>query len=156
MGQKKRRTPEIVFIGLSLFIGLIGGLITNLGMPAYETVSKPWFTPPEWVFPVVWTILYILMGYGMARVWKSRPPHLPRCLVLFGVQLGLNFFWTVWFFLLQWYGFAFFWLIALLAAVLLMTFCFYTADETAGLLQIPYIIWLLLAAALNYGVWMMN
>ena len=156
MGRNHRRTPEIVFIGLALFIGLIGGLITGLGMPAYEAVSKPWFTPPKWVFPVVWTILYILMGYGMGQVWKTRSVGLPRCLILFGVQLGLNFFWTIWFFLLQWYGFAFFWLIALLAAVLMMAFCFYTAEKQAGLLQIPYVIWLLLAAALNYGVWTMN
>lgn len=156
MKKWKRYLPEIVFIGLSLFIGLLGGLITNIGMPAYEAAAKPWFTPPKWVFPVVWTVLYLLMGYGMARVWKSRARNLPRCLILFGLQLALNFFWTVWFFLLQWYGFAFGWLIVLLGAVLLMALCFYRADRPAGLLQIPYVVWLLLAAALNYGVWMMN
>ena len=151
-----KRAPEALFIGISLFIGLIGGLITKLGMPAYEMVQKPWFTPPQWAFPVVWTVLYILMGYGMAQVWKAAPRNLTRCLLTFGGQLVLNFFWTVWFFLLQWYGFAFGWLILLLAGVLMMDFGFYNAVPVAGLLQLPYVVWLLLAGALNYGVWMMN
>ena len=156
MHKPKQYVPELLFMGISLFIGLLGGLITNLGMDAYDMMQKPWFTPPQWAFPVVWTILYILMGYGMARVWKAHRPNLTRCLLLFGAQLALNFFWSVWFFLLQWYGFSFGWLVLLLGAVLVMTFCFAKSDRPAALLQIPYIVWLLLAAALNYGVWMLN
>ena len=152
----KQYLPEIAFTVLTLFIGLIGGLLTRMGLPAYETVAKPWFTPPSWVFPVVWTVLYILMGVGMGRVWKSRSPLIARCLWIFGLQLMLNLFWTVWFFVLQLYGISFGWLLLLLAAVLLMIWCFSKADVTAAKLQLPYVLWLLVAAALNYGVWRMN
>lgn len=148
--------PEIIYIGISLFIGLIGGLLTNMGIPAYEAVQKPWFTPPSWVFPIVWSILYILMGYAMAKVSRTNSPLLTNCLSLFGIQLLLNLFWSVWFFLLQWYGFAFLWLLVLLIAVVAMAVCFYRLNKVAGLLQIPYVLWLMLAASLNYGVWMLN
>ena len=152
----KRYIPEGAFTALTLFIGGIGGLLTKMGMPAYEMAVKPWFTPPAWVFPLVWTVLYVLMGVGMGRVWKSRSPYLPRCLWIFGLQLMLNVFWTVWFFVLRLYGISFGWLLILLAAVLVMVNCFRRADTTAAKLQLPYVLWLLLAAALNYGVWQLN
>ena len=148
--------PEIAFAALSLFIGGIGGILTKSGMPAYETMTKPWFTPPAWAFPIVWTILYILMGIGMGRVWKRGGPTLQSSLWFFGVQLMLNLFWTVWFFILQLYGISFLWLLLLLLAVLAMQRSFRTADKTAANLQTPYILWLVLAGALNYGVWMLN
>ena len=156
MHKWKRYLPELGFVGISLFIGLIGGLLTRMGLPAYEAVEKPWFTPPQWAFPVVWSVLYILMGIGMGRVWRYHSRTLSRCLSLFGVQLLMNLFWTVWFFLLQWYGFAFFWLVGLFTVVAWMSLCFYNAEPLAGKLQIPYLLWLLLAGALNFGVWMMN
>jgi len=156
MHKWKRYVPELSFIGLSLFIGGIGGLLTNIGMPAFEAAAKPWFTPPPWVFPIVWTVLYILMGWGMGRVWKIHRITLSRCLSLFGLQLLMNLFWTVWFFLLQWYGFAFWWLVGLFAVVAWMSLCFYRTEPLSGKLQIPYLVWLLFAGALNYGVWMMN
>ena len=156
MQKRRQYAPEVLFIGISLFIGLLGGLITKLGMPAYDAMQKPSFTPPQWVFPVVWTGLYLLMGYGMARVWKARKPHLTKCLLSFGAQLILNFFWSVWFFLLQWYGFSFVWLVLLLGAVCWMTACFWNTEPLAGALQLPYVAWLLLAGTLNYGVWSLN
>lgn len=156
MQKWKRYLPELSFVALALFIGGIGGLLTNIGMPAFDAAQKPWFTPPKWAFPVVWTTLYILMGIGMGRVWKFHSRTLPRCLGIFGIQLLMNLFWTVWFFLLQWYGFAFWWLIALFVAVAWMTVCFWRAETLAGVMQVPYLVWLVLAGALNYGVWMMN
>lgn len=156
MQKWKRYTPEIAFAALSLFIGGIGGLLTRIGMPAYEMTVKPWFTPPAWVFPVVWTALYILMGVGMGRVWKTHSPRLPQCLWFFGAQLMLNLFWTLWFFVLRLYDISFGWLLILLGAVLAMTACFRKADPLAAKLQIPYVLWLVLAAALNYGVWKLN
>ena len=156
MQKWKRYLPELSFTGLSLFIGGIGGLLTNIGMPSFDAVQKPWFTPPKWVFPVVWTVLYVLMGWGMGRVWKFHSRTLPRCLGIFGVQLLMNLFWVVWFFLLQWYAFAFWWLVGLFIAVAWMTLCFYRAETLAGTLQLPYLIWLVLAGVLNYGVWILN
>ena len=152
----KHYIPEGAFAALSLFIGAIGGLLTNIGMPAYDMASKPWFTPPSWVFPVVWTVLYLLMGIGMGRVWKRGSPTLQSSLWFYGIQLMLNLFWTVWFFVLQLYGIAFAWLLLLLVAVLAMQRNFHTADEIAAKLQIPYVLWLLLAALLNFSVWQMN
>ena len=156
MKHWKHYIPEGAFTLLSLFIGAIGSLLTRMGMPAYDLAQKPWFTPPSWVFPVVWTVLYILMGIGMGRVWKRGGPRLQGSLWLFGVQLMLNLFWTVWFFPLQLYGIAFGWLLLLLGTVAAMTRSFHAADETAAALQYPYLLWLLLAAVLNYSVWIMN
>ena len=151
----KKYRPELAFIALSLFIGGIGGLLTGLGMPIYKVMEKPWFTPPAWVFPVVWTVLYVLMGIGMGRVWQ-RSDRVSLCLLLFTVQLLMNLLWTLWFFILQLYGFSLVWLVALLAVVAAMAICFARTDPTAAWLQLPYVLWLLLAAALNFGVWMMN
>lgn len=147
---------EVLFIGLSLFIGFIGSLLTKAGMPAYALIRKPWFTPPSAVFPIVWTILFVLMGYGMARVWKARTGNLPAALALFAVQLLMNLFWNLWFFTLQWYLLSFVWLVGLIAAVSTMIGAFHTADPPAAKLQIPYLVWLCFAAVLNLSIYLLN
>ena len=122
-----------------------------------QTIVKPPLSPPGLVFPVVWTILYALMGIGAARIYQA-PPSSNRSLGLnlFVTQLVVNFFWSPLFFNLQAYGFAFFWLLLLWALVFAMILQFRRVDPPAAKLQIPYLLWLTFAAYLNLGIWYLN
>ena len=122
-----------------------------------QTIVKPPLSPPGWVFPVVWTLLYALMGTGAARIYLA-PPSKARSLGLnlFIVQLVVNFFWSPIFFNLQTFGLAFFWLLLLWGLVLWMILAFRKVDPLAAKLQIPYLLWLTFAAYLNLGVWYLN
>lgn len=146
-----------IFVLITETIGAVAGLLTSLGMERYAAVQKPELTPPSIVFPIVWTILYALMAIGAARVWMSEESgERARGLRLYGVQLFMNFLWSVFFFNFQAYGFSFFWLLGLLAVIVLMTISFSRTDKIAAYLQIPYILWVSFAAYLNYMVWMLN
>lgn len=121
------------------------------------TIQKPPLSPPGWVFPVVWGTLFVLMGIGAARIWLSPPSgDRSRGINLFIAQLVINFFWSLIFFNLQAFGFAFLWLLLLLGLVLWMTRTFRKTDPPSAKLQIPYLLWLLFAAYLNLGVWWLN
>ena len=122
-----------------------------------QTIVKPPLSPPGWVFPVVWTILYALMGIGAAKIYQA-PPSGNRSLGLnlFVTQLVVNFFWSPIFFNLRAYGFAFVWLLLLWGLVLWMSLVFRKVDPTAAKLQIPYLLWLTFAAYLNLGVRYLN
>lgn len=150
----KRYQWQLRFVGLSLLTGAVGGLITWIGMPGFNAAAKPWFTPPQWVFPVAWTLLYVLMGWGMGRVRKRG--RATGALWLFMIQLVLNVVWTVWFFLLANYLVAFVWLLGLLCTVVVMTELFRRVDTKAAALQIPYLLWLCFAAVLNLYVYLLN
>ena len=126
-------------------------------MQAYSELSKPPLAPPGWLFPVVWTILYALMGIGAGLV-GSEPDGVDRnrALDLMVAQLIVNFFWPLLFFNAQAYGLALLWLLLLLLLVIWMTLEFRKVSPLAALLQIPYIIWLLFATYLNAAVWYLN
>lgn len=139
-------------------VGILSGWLTREGTKLYaQTIIKPPLSPPGWVFPVVWTLLYAFMGIGAAKVFQT-PPSRKRSLGLnlFIAQLVVNFFWSPIFFNLQAFGFAFFWLLLLWGLVLWMILFFRKADPLAAKLQIPYLIWLTFAAYLNFGVWYLN
>lgn len=138
--------------------GLLSGLLSRVGMENFsQTVIQPPLSPPGWLFPVVWTILYGLMGISAARIWLSPPSDSrSRGLNRFLAQLIVNFFWSPIFFNTGAYGFALLWLLLLWVLVVLMILSFRKVDKTAALLQIPYLIWLTFAAYLNWGVWQLN
>lgn len=152
----KRTIPYIVFIGTALAVGSVASIITQNGMPYYDLALKPSFTPPSVLFPIVWTLLYILMGLGMALVWRSGDRR--RCYALFPfcTQLAANFLWTVWFFGLRAYGLAFWWLLGLTALVVWMLIAFRRIRSAAGWMQLPYVLWCLFASALNRAIWLLN
>lgn len=154
--KQQRLGPYAAFLLLTAAIGGLGALVVNAGMPAYHALNKPWFTPPDVVFPIVWSILYLLMAVGMARVWNTRSRQRDRALQLFLVQLAMNFMWNVWFFTLHWFVFGFLWLLALIVVILMMIRAFSGVDAPAGRLQVPYVLWCCLAAALNLGVAILN
>ena len=156
--MKQNWKSYLFWILLSEAVGALSGWLTREGTAIYaQTIVKPPLSPPGWVFPVVWTILYALMGIGAARIYQA-PPSNKRSLGLnlFVVQLVVNFFWSPVFFNLQAYGFAFFWLLLLWGLVLWMILVFRKVDPTAAKLQIPYLLWLTFAAYLNFGVWYLN
>lgn len=139
-------------------VGGLSGLLTREGTKVYnETVAQPTLSPPPIVFPIVWGILFALLGIGAARVYLSLPSAMrTRGLLLFLAQLVFNFFWSIIFFNLQSFGFALVWLLVLWVLILWMILTFYKVDKAAALLQIPYLLWVTFAAYLNYGVWMLN
>lgn len=128
----------IIFILIPVVLGAIVGLLTSVNSNVDSII-------PAWIFPVVWTILYILMGISSYRVYEKEG-ELPRIYV---VQLIFNLLWSFVFFTFKWYTFAFIWIIILFILVIKMIKEFRDIDKTAGNLQIPYAIWLVVAAILN-------
>ena len=152
--MSKKLKAYITFILIPLAIGGLSAFLTRGNMDVFDTVTKPPLTPPAIAFPIVWSILYILMGIGAARVYLKNPDS--SAISVFGVNLFFNFFWSIIFFNMRAFCFSFFWLFALLAIVVVMTVKFRREDKAAGLLQIPYCIWLLLAGYLNLFICLAN
>ena len=155
---KKNWKTYGLFLGITLFIGALSAFLSRKGMENFqETVTQPPLSPPMLLFPIVWTILYALMGIGAARIRLTPPsPERNRGINLFIAQLIVNFFWSPIFFNAQAYGFAFLWLLLLWGLVLWMILTWRRIDPLAAKLQIPYLIWLTFAAYLNFGVWLLN
>ncbi len=154
--KRRKIAAYAIFILITLAAGGLGAIVTSKGMPSFDQAAKPALTPPDTVFPIVWTILYILVGIGMARVWLTGSRERSDALLIYAVQLILNFFWTVWFFGLEAYLFAFIWLLLLIMAIIIMIYSFYRMDRAAAYIQIPYLLWCIFAAYLNFGVWRLN
>ena len=146
------------WIALSELVGLAAGLLTRQGTEIYNlTAIKPPLSPPGWLFPVVWTILYALMGISAARIWLGENTcDKKRSINLFIAQLAVNFFWPLFFFNLQAYGFSLIWLILLWVLVFLLILNNRKTDMLSSWLLIPYQLWLSFALYLNVGVYLLN
>ena len=144
-------------LALPLAVGGLSALISG-GMGNYQVMNQPPLSPPGWVFPVVWTILYLLMGYGAYRVTQSgaEQEEIRKAMRLYWAQLALNFLWSPVFFGLQWYLVAFFILVALWVLIYLTINRFSKLDKLAGDLLIPYLLWVTFAGYLNFGVYLLN
>ena len=155
--NKSKIKPYAVSILLTLAVGGLRGFLTSMGMDSFDALTKPPLTPPSFLFPIVWTVLFILMGVGAARIFMTEPTAARnRALIVYVVQLAVNFFWSIIFFNLQAYAFAFFWLILLWVLILTMIYLFCKVDKPAALIQIPYAIWVTFAGYLNLMIWLMN
>lgn len=139
-------------------VGALSGWLTKDAAQIYsEAIAQPPLSPPGVVFPIVWVILFALMGIGAAQVYLAPPSGArSRSLLLFLLQLAVNFFWSIIFFNLQAFGFAFIWLLLLWMLLLLMIRSYYKVDKLAAWLQLPYLLWVTFAAYLNFGVWLLN
>ena len=156
----KRKNWKIYafWIGLSLGVGVLSGLLSRPGMEGFqEMVVQPPLSPPAILFPIVWTLLYTLMGISASRIWMTEPKELrTRGINLFIAQLVVNFFWSLIFFDVRSFPLAFLWLLLLWGLVAWMIITFRKVDKKAALLQLPYLLWLTFAAYLSAGVWVLN
>lgn len=146
----------IISILIPLTVGGLSALLTRNNMDVYGALDQPPLAPPGWVFPVVWTILYTLMGISSYLIYTSDSLYKKSALKAYAAQLIVNFLWTIIFFNLQAYFFAFLWLILLLVLIVLMIAGFSRINKTAAYLQIPYLLWVMFAGYLNFGIYMLN
>lgn len=146
----------ITNIAIPLLVGGISALITGGGFKDYSNVARPALSPPAILFPIVWTLLYILMGISAYIVWERDTTKARLPIAIYAIQLFLNFMWPIFFFSFKAYLFSFIWLLLLWAFVLAMIIVFYKVNRLAGILQIPYLLWLTFAAYLNLGVFLLN
>lgn len=152
----KKRNIYIFFIAISLLTGVLSALITRSNMDIFDTVLKPPLTPPAVVFPVVWTILFTLMGISAARIYINNENKWNCSLTVWSIQLAVNFIWSLIFFNLQAFLFAFIWLLLLWVLILFMIILFYRQDKLAALLQIPYLFWVTFAGYLTLSIYLLN
>ena len=147
----------LLCLGIPLAVGGLSALLSG-GMERFDTLIKPPLSPPGWLFPVVWTILYLLMGYASYRVLASggSATNKRRALTLYGAQLVLNFLWSPVFFGLGWLLAAFFILVALWIFIFITSNHFSQLDKIAGTLLLPYLLWVTFAGYLNFSFVMLN
>ena len=156
MNMKKSKIKAyIFFILVTVLGGLLTGYITSRGVYDYElSVITPALTPPSEVFPVVWTVLYTLMGISAAMIWNATENG--DDLFIYWMQLLVNYFWSFLFFGFKMYLIAFVWLLMLLVLIISMIVSFYSKRKLASYLQIPYALWVAFAGYLNFSIWMIN
>lgn len=156
--MKIRWKPLIVCLAIPLLVGGASAFLTKDSMKEFSMLNQPPLSPPMWVFPVVWTILFAMMGLASYLVYVSetRPREKRMALILYGLQLLVNFGWPLFFFRLNWWLFAFFWLLLLWVMILDMTARFYRLRPLAGVLLIPYLAWVAFAGYLNFGIYLLN
>ena len=133
---------------IPVIMGGIIGLIINPFMN-YQDLNKPPLSPPGIIFPIVWTILYIIMGYSFYKQDEQNK-------AIYYTQLIVNGLWSIFFFVFKWYLFSFIWIILLIILVIIMIKEFYKLNKLSGLINIPYLIWLIFAAYLSFGIYILN
>lgn len=151
----KDKSALIISILIPLAVGVISSLLSG-NASTYAALNKPALSPPSYIFPIVWTILYILMGISSYIIYSSNDPAKSKALRTYGLQLFFNFFWSIIFFGLSQYLLAFLWLIVLIFLIIVMIKQFYAISPIAAYLQIPYLVWCIFAAYLNWTVFIMN
>ena len=145
----------IISIIIPILVGVIGNLLGNADM-GFDLVKKPSFNPPGIIFPIVWTILYILMGISSYIVYTSDSKYKNSALRIYALQLIVNMLWTFFFFNLKWYLFSFLWIILLIVLVIIMIYRFIKINKLSGYIQIPYLLWLIFASILNFSIFILN
>lgn len=145
----------ILCIALPLAVGGLSALLTRGSMETFQSLNKPTLSPPGWLFPVAWTVLYILMGIASYLVLTSGKPN-RSALTVYGIQLVFNFFWSIIFFNLEAYLFSFIWLIILWILIFITMIMFFRISEPAGYLLLPYLLWVTFAGYLNWSIYLLN
>lgn len=150
--------PLLICVAIPLAVGGLAGLLSRGGMNVFASLEKPPLSPPGWLFPVVWTILYVLMGIASYLVFTSGADRktVGAALRVYGFQLAVNFLWPIFFFNFGWYLFSFVWLLLLLLLILVTFARFWKISVPAACLLIPYLIWVVFAGYLNLGVALLN
>lgn len=152
--NKINKSELIIAILIPLAIGSLSALFS--GNMSYASLNMPSFSPPAALFPIVWTILYILMGISSYLIYSSDHAGKKSALTTYALQLGFNFFWSILFFGFSQYLFAFVWLLVMILLIVVMIYQFNKISPVAAYLQIPYLLWCLFAAYLNYSIYLLN
>ena len=153
--KPQNRSSLIIAILIPLAVGSFSALISG-NMALYSTINKPAFRPPSIVFPIVWTILYVLMGISSYIIYSSDSADKTRALKIYALQLFFNFCWNILFFRYNLYLLSFLWLVILIVLICIMIKDFYKINPAAAYLQIPYLLWCIFAAFLNFSIYTMN
>lgn len=148
----------IICIAIPLLVGGLSAFLTRDSMTTFSRVIKPPLSPPGILFPIVWTILYTLMGIASYLIVSSdaAKEDIQNAIFVYALQLGINFFWSIFFFNLEWYLFSFFWLLLLWVFILYTMVVFYRITKPAAYLLIPYLLWVTFAGYLNLGIAILN
>ena len=147
----------LINLAIPLTVGGLSGFIIRNGIKFYnQNVTKPSFSPPSILFPIVWTILYTLMGISSYIVSNTNSPIKKKSLIVYAIQLVINFIWPIIFFNAKMYLFAFIWLVLLCLVVLEMISLYFKIKPIAAYIEIPYMLWLIFAAILNFDVFLLN
>lgn len=156
--MKTKRKKLVLSIAVPIAVGGAAALLTRNGIKNYALLNRPMLSPPAWLFPVVWTALYVLMGIAAYLVVTAEIPPAKRrtALGFYALQLFFNFFWPIAFFNFHAYWFAFAWLLLLLLLIFVTAVLFFRIKPAAGWLLIPYLFWCAFAAYLNYAVAVLN
>ena len=148
----------IVSVLIPLAVGVVSGLLSMSGIRSFGELNMPPLSPPAFLFPIVWTLLYILMGISSYLVVRTNGSGgaKTQALTLYALQLVFNFFWSIIFFNLGAFEIAFIWLLALLAIIVITTVRFWRINKWAGILMLPYIAWVCFAGYLNLAIAYLN
>ncbi|MBP3695992.1 MAG: tryptophan-rich sensory protein [Clostridia bacterium] len=155
----KKLKPFIVSVVIALAVGGISAAVTSGSMDIYSEINRPPLSPPSILFPIVWTVLFTLMGISAALVYRfkdTKHDGVRTALIVYGVNLAVNFIWSLIFFNMQAYLFAFIWILLLLAVIVAMIILFKRISPLAAYLQIPYLLWVAFAAYLNFAIYLLN
>lgn len=145
-------------ITLTMSVGAVSGIATAGGIDDwFYALNKPFFNPPSAVFGPVWTLLYLLMGISLYLILSpTSSPLRTKAIIIFGVQLALNFVWSFLFFKYRLLGFAFIEIVLIWVSIIFMINSFYSVNKKAAYLQIPYLVWVSFATLLNGSIWFLN
>lgn len=148
----------IICVAIPLAVGGISAMITGESMETFELLEKPVLSPPGWIFPVVWTILYLLMGIASYIVVRNGESGRERtsAIIVYAIQLAFNFMWPIFFFNFEMYLLSFIWLILLWILIWVTIILFYRIDRRAGYLLVPYLLWVTFAGYINLFIYLLN
>lgn len=146
----------IIAICIPLSVGILSGYISKDAIMLFDIMNKPVLSPPGWLFPLVWIVLYTLMGIASYLIYTTDHPDKRRALFIYSLQLFFNFTWPILFFNLNLYFFSFIWIVILWVLIIFTIISFYHINQTASFLLIPYLVWVTFAAYLNYAIAILN
>ena len=154
----KKIKPFVAGIAIAWGVGILSALLTRGNMGLYDEIARPPLSPPMVLFPIVWGILFTLMGVSSALIWREREngTDTGTALRIYALQLAVNFFWSIIFFNMRAFLFAFIWIMLLWALIIVMITQFRRINKTAAYLQLPYLIWVTFAAYLTLMIFLMN
>ena len=156
--MKTNKKTLLLSIAVPLLVGTLAGILSGGGMRKFAAMTQPPLSPPGWLFPVVWTILYVLMGLASYLVITSRADshQIADAIAVYVYQLAVNFLWPIFFFDFGWYRFSFFWILLLWLLIFATIRLFAPISKLAARLMVPYLVWVTFAAYLNLGIWWLN